>query len=68
MSRRDSFRQLSRRKFGIVSAAPFAATAAAQQSPRTTESPLTPPQRTVSPAIAGFPVPMSTEPGFIFKP
>ena len=62
-----SSRKLSRRLFGLLTAAPLATAAPSQDPAR--PSPAAPVQpRQASPAVARFDVPMSTEPGFIFKP
>jgi hypothetical protein len=68
LDRQRSSRKLSRRRFGLLAAAPLAATAAAQDAARPADTPAAAPQRPVSPAIAQFDVPMATEPGFVFKP
>jgi hypothetical protein len=68
MTQQRFSRKLSRRGFGLLAVAPLAATAATQDAARPTEAPAAAPQRPVPPAIARFNVPMSTEPGFIFKP
>jgi hypothetical protein len=63
--------KLSRRGFGrLTLAAPIAvsAGAAAPRQERRTETPAAQPQPAAADVIVAFDVPMSTEPGFVYRP
>jgi hypothetical protein len=69
--KQNSTGRISRRGFGrLTLAAPIAVTAAAAapRQERRPETAATQPQPSAPDAIAAFDVPMSTEPGFVYRP